>query len=240
MLFRTTDNRLIWRQKNQECEILPFVNANFLLELKKELLLIEQAYYCEVIGGCPYIFLEKDEYRVLGLLRRHYSCKQIAKIMLLKIEEVEQIWQKLRQKYILWAHDSKFIAKSELAMIKVLVEGKAFSELIDADDYESFLEMLPNDKGFESRRAWGELESLDILQILTSAQKKTAVLLEQGYGPEEIAKKLGVSKQEVYQKIARIRKTLIQAGYADGYQKKKKGVPKQPDKQNQLIYPDNA
>lgn len=214
MLIRTPDNRLLFSSFNHApCELLPYVSPAFLLAFKKELLLIEQLYFCEVFGHCPYLFLPRDRYRVLRLLERHFSPQKISQQLNLPLATIRQLIQELRQRYRLWAHDNNFTVQPPADALKVPVTVTAFSALITDDDFEELADILPNDHGWETARAWSQLQALDILNLLTPAQKQTAIFLEQGFSPAEIGQRLGVSTQEVYQKILRMRHTLTQAGY---------------------------
>ncbi len=214
MLKRTSDNRLLFINQRQSCELLPFVSPAFLQDLKKELLLIEQLYFCEVFGACPFLFLSRPQYQVLRLIEKHWSLPKIARQLNLPLKTVTLIFTQLQSQYRLWAHDSNFKVHPDQATLKIRLEASNFSDLIQDDDFESLADLLPSDNGWEAARAWSQIEALDVLALLTPAQKQTAIFLEQGYSPAEIAQKMGVSTQEIYQKIARMRRTLSQAGYA--------------------------
>ncbi|MDO5561235.1 MAG: hypothetical protein Q4G02_00440 [bacterium] len=213
MFVRTPDNRLLFQNGRLECEILPYFSQSRLFQLKKELLLLEQVYFCEVFGNCPFIFLSPEEYRVLSLKKRYFSHAAIAKTLRLSLTQVEKLVQILQQKYQLWAHDENFKLHPDLDLVKIRVTEMNFSDLLTGEQLEELNEILPGDNGQESKNQWSKIATADILNLLTSVQKQTAILLEQGYSPEEIGARLGVSTQEVYQKIARMRARLQKAGY---------------------------
>lgn len=215
MFKRTSDNRLVYDNGKSEAEILPYFNLESLFQLKKELLLIEEIYQKEVFGGCVWIFLTKAEYQVLKLQGRRYSLAAMAKKLDLEEATVKKILQDLKQKYKLWAHDEKFKPNLTVEMSKVYVNEVNFSTILAGEDFAEMAAILPNDGGWESAAAWSKIAAIDILNNLTPIQKQTAILLEQGYKPEEIGKKLKVSTQEVYQKIARMRKKLLKNGYGN-------------------------
>lgn len=223
MFLRTADNRLLFQNGQSECEILPYFSQARFFQIKQELLLLEQVYFSEVFGRCPFIFLEPAEYRVLKLKKRYFSTAAIAQTLNLSLPQVTKIVQQLKQKYQLWAHDESFVLHPDLALVKVRVAAMNFSDLLTGEQLEELSEILPGDDGRESRNQWSKIALSDILNLLTSAQKQTAILLEEGYSPEEIGARLGVSTQEVYQKIARMRARLRQAGYRPTAAKKNAG-----------------
>lgn len=212
MLQRSEDNRLLFTQNAQTTELLGYVNQATLQDLRQQLLLIELNYQREVFGLCPFIYLSRDEYRVLKLVSHHYSLKTISQKLSLSLNEVQQLVQALKNHFQLWALDQRYQLPAPVQTMKVLVNDSSFSSLLTAEETDNLETILPHDNGQQTQDAWSNFAAADILQVLTKAQRQTAILLEQGYTPAEIAQQLGVSTQEVYQKILRMRAKLTKLG----------------------------
>lgn len=214
MFIRTPDNQLIFFKNKQVVEILPYVNQASLTNLKWQIKEIELAYYHEVCGVAPFIFLSRLDYRVLKMTMRTRSIERIAKNLSVSKKVVRESIEKLKKIYKIWAHDMEVKDYRDCTeKIKVYLSDVTFSQLMNEEDYDDLDEFIPGDNGKQATDTLSSLEAMAILEVLTPVQKQTALLLAAGYSPAEIGKKLGVSNQEVYQKIARMRKKLQSAGY---------------------------
>ncbi len=213
MFKLTQDHRLIFNSHHRETEILGFVNYAQLHHLRAQLLTAELNYRQQLFGLCPFVFLTSQEYQVLKLAYKNQSVAMISQQLQLDPSTVRCLIGQLKQKYKLWAFDLRYQPLATCHLEKFLVSDLSFSQLLTEDDLQDLETVLPHDHGREAASWLSNFEAADLLNLLTSAQKQTAILLEQGYTPVEIGQKLGVSTQEVYQKIIRIRKQLLKNGY---------------------------
>lgn len=88
-----------------------------------------------------------------------------------------------------------------------------FSEIM-SDDGE-LLEV-----GEQEDRSDENLRAEDVLNCLRKRQRQVVILKSKGYNPDEVAKRLGISVWAVYRITLRIRKRLIDAGFAKPVVKK--------------------